>query len=138
MPYVDRGRRKELDRGRPPLSSGELTYLLTQVAIEPGESMAENMRAMVDEYLASRPRRASFQDLCDCLGALEATWREFRRRVWPEDEFRSDAHAARVRVDDVIRSCRRVQAELYSEVVAPYEDEKIKINGDVFPGGGRA
>lgn len=37
------------------------------------------------------------------------------------------------RFNDVIGALEAAKLELYRRMVAPYEDEKIKANGDVYP-----
>ena len=65
MPYVDRDRREELDRGESPENAGELNYSITRT---------------VDRYLVDRaPVR--YADLNEVIGALESAKLELYRRV---------------------------------------------------------
>lgn len=36
-------------------------------------------------------------------------------------------------INDVMGACAGAQAEFYRRVAAPYEDKKIRENGDVYP-----
>lgn len=81
MPYISQEARLAIARGASPSNVGELTYMLTQTVIA---------------YTQTKGTR--FSTFADVLAALDATAREFYRRM-----------------------------------VAPYEDEKIAENGDVYP-----
>lgn len=64
MPYITKDRRSEIDQGMPPQTMGELTYALTwQIA----------------RYRKIHGDR--FQTHGEILGALDATSREYYRRV---------------------------------------------------------
>lgn len=62
----------------------------------------------------------SYKVVNDIFGALEGAKVEYRRR-------RGVLHAA-----GVVYAVEEVKSNFYSRVVAPYEDEKIKQNGDVY------
>jgi hypothetical protein len=79
MPYIKREARFDLDKGRLPITPGELNYILT---------------SEIQRYIYCRGE--NYQSYNDIIGALE--------------------------------SCK---LELYRRKIAPYEDEKIKENGDV-------
>lgn len=81
MPYIDKERRKELLRGFPAKTPGELNFILTTECIE---------------YLGLS---LSYSKLNEIVGVLEC-----------------------------------IKLELYRRVIANYEDEKIKENGDVYYG----
>ncbi len=82
MPYIEKNVRPAIDSGRMvPRTVGELTYAMTMLSLN---------------YVAQKGH--SFTVFAEVLAALDATAREFYRRM-----------------------------------VAPYEDEQIKENGDVYP-----
>jgi hypothetical protein len=86
MPYIRKIDRKNLEIitdaifGTSINTAGEMNYLFTTI---------------INEYLTSNGK--SYQNLNDCIGALEGA-----------------------------------KLELYRRIAAPYEDEKIKENGDVY------
>lgn len=81
MPYIPQEARLAIANGASPSNVGELTYMLTHTVLA---------------YVQTKG--TSFATFADVLAALDATAREFYRRM-----------------------------------VAPYEDAKIKENGDVYP-----
>lgn len=61
----------------------------------------------------------SYRVINDILGALEGAKLEFKRRKGPG-------------LNQVLYAFDEVKADFYRRVAAPYEDEKIKQNGDVY------
>jgi hypothetical protein len=80
MPYIKFEDRKQVDVYQEPNTAGDLNYYFTTI---------------VDDYL--QRKGLNYQNLNDCIGALEGA-----------------------------------KLELYRRVAAPYEDKKIKENGDVY------
>lgn len=88
MPYIPPGRREELRhtlRSQSPVNVGELTYCITDFLVNYLLDKAEDNGVY------------RYNDLADCLAALDGSGKE-----------------------------------LYRRVIAPYEDTKIKLNGDVY------
>jgi hypothetical protein len=80
MPYIKDEDRVRVDFYQEPNTAGDLNYYFTTI---------------VDDYL--QRKGLNYQNLNDCIGALEGA-----------------------------------KLELYRRVAAPYEDKKIKENGDVY------
>ena len=80
MPYIDEDRKRELELTGHTVTSGDLTYALTVVALA---------------HLEGKPD-VRYADLAEVLGCFDSASKEFYRRI-----------------------------------VAPYENQKIKDNGDV-------
>lgn len=91
---------------------GDLTYLLTRATLD-GASY-RRLLSVIDSFLPDEPR---FADFAVVLGCLDATAREYVRRT-----------------GQVIPSTLAIAPALfYRERVAPYEDQAIERNGDVYP-----
>jgi hypothetical protein len=67
MPYISQARREALDKYDRPRTAGELNYVISRAVIEyiRGKSLGGEF---------------SYQDLNDCVGALENAKDEFQRR----------------------------------------------------------
>lgn len=76
MPYITAARRQSLFEGKPPISSGELNYILTLSIIG---------------YLEYHGR--NYSTMNDIIGALDQAKDEFRRRVvHPYEEEKIQEH----------------------------------------------
>jgi hypothetical protein len=121
MPYIAMAIRNDLfltDRaaGTP----GELTYLLTYHvldAVPDDEFVSSAIDGEIARYLEGKQHNYAL--LSSVVGCLECARREYRRRR-PDDYLAADEALA-----DAIE-------RFYRLVIAPYEDEKIVRNGDVF------
>ena len=113
MPYLDYSRKQALDQGVVnPATPGDLTYLLTRTVLQ-GATL-QQLEAVIDSYLPEEPR---FADFAIVLGSLDATSREYVRRT-----------------GRTLPATLAILPHLfYRERIAPYEDEKIEQNGDVYP-----
>lgn len=128
MPYVTEDIKHDLVfNGRPAKNVGELTFVLTWHALQEhtraGSPFAlECLENEIQLYLdgqAAEGYTANYALLCGVVGSLECARREFRRR-------RPDSYLA---ADEALSE---VLTSFYRHTVAPYEDTKIKQNGDVF------
>jgi hypothetical protein len=132
MPYLRAERKTALDnQDILPTTTGDLTYLFTRALLgDPREAtLVEALQAAVDRYF--QRRQINFGLLCDVVGALTCAGFEYERRIFTRaDEMgiRSIADA-----EATLRALREFIQEFYAHVVAPYENDKIKTNGDVFP-----
>lgn len=122
MPYIVELERKWIADGNTILSVGMLTYAITDalLSLPLGADITSVIREKIDEYIdaAGQP---SFQLYAEVLGALQAVRLEFHRRE-PRKLF----------TRQVSRAVRVVTSDFYSQVIGPYEDQKIAQNGDVF------
>jgi hypothetical protein len=76
----------------------------------------------VDDYIADLVSEFGgyvYSDLNSVMGSLDCAWREYRRRNPSSWLF-------------AYNCCVRVADDFYRVVVAPYEDSKIVVNGDVY------
>jgi hypothetical protein len=120
MPYIDPSARRWLDADGEPRDPGELNYAITQHLLNTSEDMLEMaVEHEVQRYLAfKRTKRDNrYSDFNDVLGALDAARREYERRRGGDGRL-------------VILEW--VAKDLYSSTIAPYEDIKIKQNGDIY------
>lgn len=73
MPYIKKSLREEIDAGKTPETTGELTYVLYSQCME-----------YLTRFVASEPR---FDDYAEAIAALECTKLElYRRAVAPYEE----------------------------------------------------
>lgn len=120
MPYIVQARREALEHPSAFVENvGELTYLYTRALLD---NEPENVYAAIgsatDRYLGAA---RSFTHFAEVLGALTAAHLEDVRR-----RGRSTHNAVAQRF-----WLRRYLEDFYEGIVAPYEDTKIKENGDV-------
>lgn len=135
MPYLTDDRKKWLDNEKVKLTTaGDLTYCLTVEALyfidhagdhtmpENAAIFADRLYIHIDRYMR---RQARYEDYAIVLGCLDSTRRELLRR----------RHETR-RSDTVVilaaTLLEKFSRSYYTNVVAPYEDEKIEQNGDVY------
>ena len=118
MPYITQDRRDVLDMSMEPAgTAGELNYLLTKLVIDSELFFVEDiLRQEIDDFLYKK-ESLDYQIINDVLGAITGAKLEIQRRL--------STHVH----DDTLD---RVRDKFYKEIVAPYEDKKIKANGDVF------
>lgn len=117
MPYIRPEERKLLDCGSKPQTVGHLTYLYTKAILEGGDSTDALLTLTTADWLVTNGVR--FQTFAQILGALTATELEWCRRKPTESWF-------------PIQPISRFRLEFYDTIVGPYEDGKIKENGDVY------
>ena len=115
MPYIEQEVRRQIQHGAPPLKAGALNYVITKILIKDGVDRVK-IWTEIERYI--RTNRRSYQVFNDIIGVLYASVYEFYRRTGEdlEDEMRS------------------LISDFYDSVVADYEDDKLKENGDVYPG----
>ena len=121
MPYITKEARLELAGGELPQTPGELNYVISTELWKwcKDRSYVTDLEAIMLIYLRSKP--TSYSTFNEIMGVLEYVYREFRRRA--QTKPYTFCAAERIRhLQDIL--CAR-----YSD---PYEDGKIKINGDVF------
>lgn len=123
MPYIAQDIREILDEERsPPLTAGDLTYLLYRATIDwdgiDRSDFYTTLGHRVQQYITRYGNEPKYQDYAEVLGALTATAWEFERRH-PEGGRRKAI------------TVMRFANAYYGAVIAPYEDTKIEENGDV-------
>jgi len=108
--------RKIIDEGGVIQTAGELNYAITKhflnISIGLSEALSE-IRREIEKYIAHRG--LNYGAINDVVGALECARREVKRRCGKDPALFSD-----------------ITNEFYDAIAAPYEDEKIKQNGDVY------
>lgn len=123
MPYITERRKRELESRRAPLlGAGDLTYAMTLVAIrfnvaEDEDYFYKELDFVTKRYLPSEPR---YENYAIVLGSIDATKREYLRRVTDGIE------------DTIVELLELYAQKFYAWKVAPYEDTKIEQNGDVY------
>ena len=111
IPYIDAESRKQIKLGRPPLTAGELNYILCIVVLSGCLTEADLMQICMS-YIGHT--KCDYQHMNDVVGALDGAFREIIRRTGRWMFILPDTK-------------RRFQRK----VVAPYEDRKIRENGDI-------
>lgn len=129
MPYI-----KAADYERAatePSVPGELNYAVTLKAIDyirnPELGSADFYKAaweLVRDYL--NRVGLSYTNGNAVMGALDCAGREVKRRLMDNPE-------ADPLVANVQKELATLRDFVYDDVLAPYEDEKIAENGDVYP-----
>lgn len=79
--------------------------------------MTEALNQLILRYIGVQG--ISYRVINDVIGALEGAKLEFKRRKGPG-------------LNNVLNAFDEVKTDFYRRVAAPYEDEKIKQNGDVY------
>jgi hypothetical protein len=118
MPYISPQAREHIAQGYVPATAGELNYALTKECQHwhlPW--IGTRLSRVIVDYMVDHPIRA-YQDINDVLGAMAGARLEFRRR---EGEV--------MRVENALEAA---QEAFYTTYAVPYEEEKRRINGDVY------
>lgn len=113
MPYITREARTKLAEHPHPMTTGELNYLICLGAMKDKADVASILR-IVKRYRMNELQ--SYSRLNDIMGALDGAARELARRGF----------------SIATGIVNMAQFDFYHETVAPYEDEKLRFNGDVF------
>lgn len=117
MPYITAPAREHMRATGFVNNPGELNYLFTMAIVNwPMGGIRKRLKNAIAAYLTQHT--LNYQTLNDILGALDGAHREYVRRQGI--------------VATVEAAFTEVTEEFYQEVVAVYEDEKIKVNGDVY------
>jgi hypothetical protein len=118
MPYIDQIARTELDSGqRDPRNCGELNYKITMMALK-RPSLEEFKQSVWNQITAyADPDELRYQIINDVIGALIGSAEELNRR--------------NPQLDRYIQTLRFLARKFYVEVAAPYEDLKMRENGDL-------
>lgn len=118
MPYITQDRREEIDKGETPKNAGELNYrFTTQILAGERALWVPRLTSISERYLETNGLK--YQTINDVLGALDGARREYDRR----SSYPNDYH---------LRQCVKTVADRFYDLhAAPYEDKKIKENGDL-------
>lgn len=116
MPYLAQKRKDELDNNpkQALVTAGDLTYVVYKLMLRPdlGESdFRTEVGKAINRYMPKHPKYGNYAMVIGCLRCASFEWE--RRHHTPEGWL-----------DLFI-------ADYYENTIAPYEDEKIKQNGDV-------
>lgn len=121
MPYITQDRRaayhdtKDQRYGTLGIETpGDLNYLITSDLILGEPTMEEDIKDRIAAFLEERSK-LNYQAINDVVGALVGAKLELKRRT----------HGDAPVIDKVL-------ADFYAKVAAPYEDVKIRENGDVY------
>jgi len=126
LPYLTDQRKFDIDNDpkHPLVGAGDLTYVFTRTALDTPDG--EFSDALLDAIKRYMPRQPRYENYAIVLGCLDSTRRELRRR---ED---SQTTARKNRINHAWYRLTLFSESYYKNVIAPYENEKIKQNGDVF------
>lgn len=119
MPYIDKSRREELAKEvvREAKTRGELNYLITL--------------RMIEEL---NKRGKSYNNMNDIIGEMKDNY--YSLDHIEKSKFQKDINSikewARITYTEKVGVIECAVLEFYRRVVAPYEDEAIKRNGDVY------
>lgn len=140
MPYLTADRKRQLRHDPTPETAGDLTYLITDALLKRSstEGLVEAFDRFIETYLLQRPLR--FERFAAVLGSLDAARREYARRnpggTWSDSRGRLHSNYipnSWIPASAVLHFLEAYAAHFYDEHVAPYEDDKIEQNGDVYP-----
>jgi hypothetical protein len=127
MPYLTDQRKHDIDTNpkQPLVTAGDLTYKLTMIALECDDSnqFSDMVLDAIARYMPQQPR---YENYAVVLGCLDSTRREIRRRENSLTVYLKN------RINHSWYMLTLFSESYYKNVVAPYEDEKIAQNGDVF------
>ncbi len=129
MPYISQDNRAVA--GTSPASPGELSYALMMVAIQCVEGKLNasqfGLEALksVEDYLEVRGGRNEYTSN-EVMGVLTCVPMELERRL-QDNDLSADG------VEIVKREMEAYRSLFYALTIAPYEDGRIEIFGDVFP-----
>lgn len=125
MPYVTQAAKDDLHYLQP-RNVGELTYRFTQHALNDNH-YSDKYRDLLYSaklYVENKMSGPSFQHHAEVLGALTAARLEIARRL--------DCCSLKTGLlADAKWALENAAADYYEKTVGPYEDGKIKSNGDV-------
>jgi hypothetical protein len=126
MPYLTEQRKFDIDNDpkHPLCGAGDLTYAFTRVCLDADlDYFADEIMDAIGRYMPRQPR---YENYAIVLGCLDSTRREIRRR---ENSMETKV---KNRIDNAWYMLTTFSDSYYKNVIAPYEDEKIEQNGDVF------
>ena len=127
MPYI---KPEDSERAESwPAAPGELNYAITMdaICVLEGHMSYDEFTFRVDLLVNRYLQKAgiSYTNMNAVMGALDCCGREIDRRV--------NTFAYGGVIDDLISILLAKRDRLYPEMLAPYEDQKIAENGDVYP-----
>ena len=126
MPYIKSD--EYVRAAHHPATPGELNYAITLQIIYFLQQRGDEVMLYAEvwmicrDYLIRKGLNYTFYN--DVMGALECAEREMFRRT-----SHRYLHPART----ACGMLNKVAGTVYDQMLAPYEDEKIKENGDVYP-----
>lgn len=116
MPYITQDRRDVVDAGFPPETVGELNYALCSLILtSPYQRLGRKFLEQMLEWWNKHEHR--YATINDILGAATGAKQEIYRRM-----------GMSAGISMVVTTAINA---FYDQVAAPYEDAKIKENGDL-------
>lgn len=124
MPYIQQGAKDDLHYLQP-RNVGELTYRFTVVALSDNHYSDKYNDLMYSAKLYWGNGQKNFQRHAEVLGAFTAARHELKRRL--------ECCSLKLGIlADARWALEAAEGDYYIAEVGPYEDEKIKTNGDVM------
>lgn len=125
MPYIPQDIRKHVEL-MGPRTAGELNYLITKELIQ-GEKTNDlsGIYGLLKEYVGYHATHSAvnYQVFNDVSGAVTNAVGEYYRRMGGNSRY----------TQEITHKAGDALEEFYDNYIAPYEDQKIKENGDVYP-----
>lgn len=136
MPYINAQDKAQVEARGGVLDAGALTYLLTKAMLDSNPNiegdLAHKIGSQVGRYVDDHAvgGELRYTHYCTVMGALACTHREFVRRRMLDRQRKGKQPIP----GDLqrISQLKEYINHYYARVVAPYEDRKIRENGDVF------
>jgi len=123
MPYVTQAAKEDLHYLQP-RNVGELTYRFVVVALSDNHYSDKYNDLMYSAKLYWTNGQKDFQRHAEVLGAFTAARHELKRRL--------ECCSLKLgQLADARWALEAAEGDYYTQEVGPYEDEKIKTNGDV-------
>lgn len=124
MPYIEEAKKAEIKTGTFPRDCGELNYALTTLitSAPEGTTLPPIFRMTLDTYVTNAGKaegKMRYKHINDAMGVVACMMFEFRRRK--KSQYMVS-----------LRELFETAWDWYDTVAGPYEDTKIKENGDVF------
>ena len=133
MPYIEHGGRAEARCE--PKTPGELNYAITELAINQPHCYPD---AAFHEFFPTTIGYAtdylelvglSYTSANAVMGVLDCAGRELKRRTMPQE----DDPKLESLILDMVERLGQARDYAYNQILVPYEVEKIRVNGDVYP-----
>ena len=118
-PYIDQESRNQIRHGRPPLTAGELNYVITKIFLTGGDNIEGKIYRAAIGFWTCSGHQQNYQLINDIIGAMECAKMEYKRR-------------ANNPSDEIIFAVDAAKNNFYDMIVTPYEKTKIQANGDIY------
>lgn len=138
MPYIKNDRESLVRGERCPKEPGELNFLVTVMLLDVLKEQQPDLKRFEERLLSLAMAYAvdeplKYQRINDIVGAFTGAWMEFiRRKTDGTYDTRAFSMDTAELYDAAGNSIGLALEAFYKNVAGPYENKKIKENGDVY------